>query len=49
MPKSKTKTTCYKCEVEIEIDYELAVHPMCDECQSDFEDWFSKQLAVFGK
>jgi len=44
-----SKTTCYKCEAEIEIESEFAVHPLCDECQASFEDWFSQQLQVFVK
>jgi hypothetical protein len=40
------KSTCYKCEAEIELDDEdeFAVHPMCDECQSSFDNWFASQL-----
>jgi hypothetical protein len=42
------KTTCYKCETEIELadEDEFAVHPMCADCQSSFDEWFAGQLRM---
>lgn len=41
------KTTCYKCETEIEVEDENTVHPLCEECELEFDDWFTRQLSVF--
>lgn len=43
------KTTCYKCEAEIELEdeNENAVHPLCEDCGDDFDDWFAQQLRMF--
>jgi hypothetical protein len=38
--------TCYKCEKKILV-VASAVHPLCDECDADFDEWFNKQLEVF--
>jgi len=38
--------TCYKCEIRILV-VASAVHPLCDECDADFDKWFNKQLEVF--
>lgn len=40
------KTDCYKCQTETD-SYEDAVHPLCDSCQEDFQDWFWRQLTIF--
>lgn len=39
-------TECYKCDKEIEAP-KGAVHPLCDDCQSSFDNWF--ELALQGK
>ena len=39
-------TTCYKCNKKI-VAGATAVHPLCDECDADFDEWFDKQLEVF--
>ncbi len=44
--KQKEITTCYKCETEIKA-YVGQVHPLCGECENDFDDWFSQQLKMF--
>jgi hypothetical protein len=44
--ETKEITTCYKCEAEIEA-FVGQVHPLCDECQEDFDDWFTQQLRMF--
>jgi hypothetical protein len=43
------KTTCYKCEDEIEVPDLTIVHPLCQECEGDFDNWFTEQLGVFKK
>lgn len=40
------ETTCYKCDKEIVV-VATSVHPLCDECDADFDKWFNKQLEVF--
>lgn len=40
------KTTCYKCDTEIEATHG-EVHPLCSACDKSFEDWFA--LALEGK
>jgi hypothetical protein len=43
------KTTCYKCEAEIQLEEEDkdAVHPLCADCDNSFDDWFAQQLRMF--
>lgn len=40
------ETACYKCNKNI-VAVVTAVHPLCDECDADFDEWFNKQLEVF--
>jgi hypothetical protein len=36
---------CYQCEAN-ELSAPVGtVHPLCEECGNDFDDWFSKQLS----
>ena len=42
------KTTCYKCDTEITAEAGV-VHPLCDTCDSAFDAWFEKELAMFKK
>lgn len=49
MPKlmkghNMTKTECYKCQTEIEVEDIEQVHPLCDDCDTDFMAWFASQL-----
>jgi endogenous inhibitor of DNA gyrase (YacG/DUF329 family) len=46
MKEQQITTECYKCSSPTD-SYENAVHPLCDTCQEDFEDWFSTQLSIF--
>ena len=41
-------TNCYKCEKEITAEI-AQVHPLCDECNDDFDAWFQEQLMAFKK
>lgn len=43
----KEQTTCYKCDTEIEA-FVGQVHPICGECESEFDDWFASQLGMLG-
>ena len=40
---------CYQCEVE-EIDYDPVdiVHPLCEYCQSNFDDWLQDEITKLG-
>jgi LSD1 subclass zinc finger protein len=38
------QTTCYKCDTEIQAP-QGAVHALCSNCDTSFEDWFSQELA----
>jgi PHP family Zn ribbon phosphoesterase len=40
-----SKTTCYKCETEIEVEDLTVVHPLCADCANIFDSWFQEQLA----
>jgi Zn finger protein HypA/HybF involved in hydrogenase expression len=37
------QTECYQCEEPIEAEVGQ-VHPLCEECQADFDDWFTRAL-----
>ena len=39
-------TKCYKCEKNL-LAVKSAVHPLCDDCEASFDEWFNKQLEVF--
>lgn len=39
-------TSCYKCDKRI-LTVASAVHPLCEECDNEFTNWFNKQLEVF--
>jgi hypothetical protein len=37
---------CYKCEAN-EVSAPVGtVHPQCEACQEDFDDWFTRQLTT---
>lgn len=40
-------TECYKCSAKTD-SYEDAVHPLCDKCHVDFEQWMWSQLKMIG-
>ena len=46
MKEQQIVTDCYKCSNPTN-SYEDVVHPLCDTCQADFEEWFYTQLKVF--
>jgi hypothetical protein len=41
-------TDCYKCTKKI-MALQGMVHPLCDNCQGSFDDWFAQQLKMFEK
>lgn len=45
LSEQKEQTTCYKCDTEIEA-FVGQVHPLCDECQEDFDCWFERELGI---
>lgn len=46
LSNEKETTTCFKCPTEI-VAYVGQVHPLCDECQEDFDYWFEKEIRMF--
>lgn len=36
------KVECYNCEVEIEVEDDTDVHPLCDDCELGFDAWLSE-------
>ena len=45
--EEKETTTCYKCDTEI-VAFVGQVHPLCEECEQEFDDWFNRELGIFG-
>lgn len=37
---------CYKCQEPIDVPQEV-VHPLCEECEADFQAWMSAQMFAF--
>lgn len=37
-------TECYKCQAEMEVADTTTVHPLCEECESAFDNWFEQEL-----
>jgi endogenous inhibitor of DNA gyrase (YacG/DUF329 family) len=35
---------CYKCNKELDRDPVDEVHPLCDFCQNDFDDWLQNEM-----
>ena len=42
--KSMAKTTCYQCGTEIEVEDITQVHPLCEDCQYDFDSWLQNEM-----
>lgn len=38
---------CYKCEDELDYDPVDYVHPLCNECQNEFDDWLQNEMMRF--
>lgn len=38
------KTECYQCEAEIEVEEAKQVHPLCADCQNEFDDWLQTEM-----
>lgn len=39
-----TMNECYKCGKEITTAIVDEVHPLCDTCQNDFDDWLQNEM-----
>lgn len=35
---------CYKCQAELADVSETDVHPLCESCESAFDEWFTQEL-----
>ncbi len=46
MVEAKEVTDCYLCGEQIEAP-PRAVHPLCDECDREFSDWFTLEIGKF--
>lgn len=46
LSNQKELTTCFKCNDDIEA-FVGQVHPLCDECDTDFLDWMNRQVRMF--
>lgn len=42
-----TMNECYKCEEELDYDPVDSVHPLCSNCQNDFDDWLQNEMMRF--
>jgi hypothetical protein len=40
------KTECYQCDTAIEVEDITTVHPLCEDCESEFDSWFESQLSA---
>lgn len=38
------KTECYQCETEIQVQEITEVHPLCADCQNEFDDWLQNEV-----
>mgnify|MGYP000116556534 CR=1 FL=1 len=41
------KTDCYKCGADVEAPINT-VHPLCEECEADFDVWMAQQVSAMG-
>jgi hypothetical protein len=46
MATTLEQTTCYQCEAEIGAEVGQ-VHPLCTDCQNDFDDWLQHEIGMF--
>jgi endogenous inhibitor of DNA gyrase (YacG/DUF329 family) len=42
-----TMNKCYKCQEELDYDPVDSVHPLCHDCQNDFDDWLQNEMMRF--
>lgn len=45
MNTKKETTTCYKCDTEVQA-FVGQVHPLCEECDTEFSGWLESQLRL---
>ena len=46
--KVDTMNKCYQCEETLDYDPVDSVHPLCSECQNDFDDWLQFEMMKLG-
>lgn len=42
-----TMNKCYQCEDELTYEPVDEVHPLCSDCQNEFDDWLQYQMGMF--
>lgn len=42
-----TMNECYKCQETLDYDPVDSVHPLCHDCQNEFDDWLQHEMMVF--
>jgi hypothetical protein len=42
-----TMTKCYQCEEALDYDPVDSVHPLCQDCQNEFDDWLQNEVMCF--
>ena len=42
-----TMNKCYQCEDELDYEPVDSVHPLCSDCQNEFDDWLQYQMGMF--
>ncbi len=42
-----TMNKCYQCEETLDYDPVDSVHPLCVDCQNEFDDWLQHEMMVF--
>jgi hypothetical protein len=43
-----TMNKCYQCEETLDYDPVDSVHPLCQDCQYEFDDWLQYEMMRFG-
>jgi len=46
--KVDTMNKCYQCEEPLDYDPANSVHPLCQDCQYEFDDWLQYEMMRFG-
>ena len=39
---------CYQCQETLDRDPVDEVHPLCNECQNEFDDWLQNEMMMLG-
>jgi hypothetical protein len=46
--KVDTMNKCYQCEEPLDRDPVDEVHPLCNDCQYEFDDWLQFEMMMLG-